>query len=314
VLEEALPAGIRVVSVNPAVKEGRVSLDLTIVARSAEDGLELLRVLEARRRVRQRLPVERCVAVRRRRVPLHDAVSAARSDAAPAALGGEPDARRGRGRRAGGRDAVCDGAGTPVTSDPRPFWRRRLLKPALALAALDAALVAAYTAPHLMRRSLESRRETLRVEVGRSRPPDAQRARDTISTTSGTPSASTMTSSATRLRRYASRRIEEIASELGLAASGAPTSPETSGAAGPVRHHAAGERATARSSPSSTGSSACRNSSRWTGSIRPARRSGPTGLDHAWRSSGRKWTSAMHSSRGVAAPAATSSCSPRPRS
>lgn len=49
VLEEALPAGIRVVSVNPAVKEGRVSLDLTIVARSAEDGLELLRVLEARR-------------------------------------------------------------------------------------------------------------------------------------------------------------------------------------------------------------------------------------------------------------------------
>lgn len=57
-----------------------------------------------------------------------------------------------------------------MTSDPRPFWRRGLLKPALALAGLNALLFAVYTAPRLMQAgSLESQRETLRAEVQRER-------------------------------------------------------------------------------------------------------------------------------------------------
>jgi Tfp pilus assembly protein PilO len=57
-----------------------------------------------------------------------------------------------------------------VTSDPRPFWRRRLLKPVLALLGLNAALFAAYTLPRLVQaRTLESRREALGAQVERER-------------------------------------------------------------------------------------------------------------------------------------------------
>jgi len=49
VLEETLPAGVRVVSLTPEVRGGRVSLELAVVARTAEEGLELLRSMEERR-------------------------------------------------------------------------------------------------------------------------------------------------------------------------------------------------------------------------------------------------------------------------
>lgn len=49
VLEETLPAGVRVVSLTPEVRGGRVSLDLAVVARTAEEGLDLLRSMEERR-------------------------------------------------------------------------------------------------------------------------------------------------------------------------------------------------------------------------------------------------------------------------
>jgi Tfp pilus assembly protein PilN len=48
VLEEALPSGIRVVSLTPKVGEGAVSLDMTVIARDAEAGLDLLPILEQR--------------------------------------------------------------------------------------------------------------------------------------------------------------------------------------------------------------------------------------------------------------------------
>lgn len=48
VLEETLPPGIRVVTLTPQVEAGRVSLDLTVIARTAEDGLDLLPILEQR--------------------------------------------------------------------------------------------------------------------------------------------------------------------------------------------------------------------------------------------------------------------------
>lgn len=57
-----------------------------------------------------------------------------------------------------------------MTSDLRPLWRRRLLKPALALATLNAAMFAVYTLPRLLQaRSLESRRQTLQAVVERER-------------------------------------------------------------------------------------------------------------------------------------------------
>jgi Tfp pilus assembly protein PilO len=57
-----------------------------------------------------------------------------------------------------------------VTSDLRPFWRRRLLKPMLVLLGLNAALFVAYTLPRLMQaRGLESRRAALKATVERER-------------------------------------------------------------------------------------------------------------------------------------------------
>lgn len=57
-----------------------------------------------------------------------------------------------------------------MTSDPRPFWRRRLLTPVLVLLGLNGALFATYTLPRLIQaRSLESRRETLKAVVERER-------------------------------------------------------------------------------------------------------------------------------------------------
>jgi Tfp pilus assembly protein PilO len=107
-----------------------------------------------------------------------------------------------------------------VTSDPRPFWRRRLLTPVLVLLGLNAALFAAYTLPRLIQaRSLESRRETLKAVVERER---ARRA-------AATERANSIRDNERDSRRFFEvvgskektllpllRRISEIASELGL--------------------------------------------------------------------------------------------------
>ena len=47
-LEEVLPEGVRLVSITPEVKEGQVRLDVDAVVRSAEDGLELVQILQGR--------------------------------------------------------------------------------------------------------------------------------------------------------------------------------------------------------------------------------------------------------------------------
>lgn len=56
VLEQVLPAGVRLVSISPTVKDGQMTLELTAVARSNEDALELIRVLEERPEFEDVLP------------------------------------------------------------------------------------------------------------------------------------------------------------------------------------------------------------------------------------------------------------------
>ncbi len=48
-LEEVLPAGVRLVSIAPAVREGQLQLDLVAVARSAEEGFDFMRALQERK-------------------------------------------------------------------------------------------------------------------------------------------------------------------------------------------------------------------------------------------------------------------------
>jgi Tfp pilus assembly protein PilN len=49
ILEEVLPAGVRLVSIAPSVKEGQLQLDLSAVARKAEDGFDFMRALQQRK-------------------------------------------------------------------------------------------------------------------------------------------------------------------------------------------------------------------------------------------------------------------------
>jgi Tfp pilus assembly protein PilN len=48
VLEETLPKGVRLLSIAPAIEKGQMKLELSAVARSNEDALELIRALEDR--------------------------------------------------------------------------------------------------------------------------------------------------------------------------------------------------------------------------------------------------------------------------
>lgn len=48
VFEEALPGNVRLASLAPEVERGRIRLELTLLARTSGDGLEVLRVLEER--------------------------------------------------------------------------------------------------------------------------------------------------------------------------------------------------------------------------------------------------------------------------
>jgi Tfp pilus assembly protein PilN len=56
-LEQALPPGVRLVSIAPDVKPGYVRLELVAVARNAEEGLGLVRALEARPEFRDVYPL-----------------------------------------------------------------------------------------------------------------------------------------------------------------------------------------------------------------------------------------------------------------
>jgi Tfp pilus assembly protein PilN len=59
VLEDALPQSVRLVSIAPGVKKGEVTLGLEAVARSREDGLDFIRILEEREEFYDVVPTSR---------------------------------------------------------------------------------------------------------------------------------------------------------------------------------------------------------------------------------------------------------------
>lgn len=48
-LEQVLPVGVHLVSIAPTIQKGQVALDFNAVARSTDEGLELVRALQARK-------------------------------------------------------------------------------------------------------------------------------------------------------------------------------------------------------------------------------------------------------------------------
>jgi Tfp pilus assembly protein PilN len=56
VLERSLPRGVRLVSIAPSVEKGQTLVDLSAIARSNEDGLELITALEAQPEFEEVLP------------------------------------------------------------------------------------------------------------------------------------------------------------------------------------------------------------------------------------------------------------------
>ena len=58
-LEEALPPGVRLLTISPEVERGVMLLELTAVARSYEQGIDLIRILEDRPEFADVLPVRR---------------------------------------------------------------------------------------------------------------------------------------------------------------------------------------------------------------------------------------------------------------
>ena len=62
VLEQALPPDVRLTTITPKVEKGVVNLEFTAVARSYEQGLELIRVLEDRPEFADVIPVSRDTA------------------------------------------------------------------------------------------------------------------------------------------------------------------------------------------------------------------------------------------------------------
>jgi hypothetical protein len=59
VLEEALPPGVRLLTISPSVEKGTVKLDVTAATRSYEAGLEMIRVMEDRPEFADVLPLSR---------------------------------------------------------------------------------------------------------------------------------------------------------------------------------------------------------------------------------------------------------------
>ncbi|HVR69561.1 MAG TPA: hypothetical protein VMT87_01840 [Vicinamibacteria bacterium] len=66
VLEQSLPPGVRLLSITPEVEKGVMRLSLTAVARSYEQGIDLIRILEERPEFADVLPVTRDAEVESR--------------------------------------------------------------------------------------------------------------------------------------------------------------------------------------------------------------------------------------------------------
>jgi Tfp pilus assembly protein PilO len=108
-----------------------------------------------------------------------------------------------------------------MTSDPRPLWRRRLLKPVLVLLGLNAALFAAYTLPRLVQvRSLEARRRSLDAQVAGERARGAAARERAIAVRDNERDSKRFYKEVVGSRDETLlpllRRLGEIASELGL--------------------------------------------------------------------------------------------------
>jgi Tfp pilus assembly protein PilO len=118
-----------------------------------------------------------------------------------------------------------------VSPDPRPYWRRRLLWPFLALLALNVAGLAAYTLPRVWQaRSVASRRQTLQAELELERTRlDGLKAKAAAIRENERDAGrflKELVGSKDETLLPLLRRIEKIASELGLEAARASYKPE----------------------------------------------------------------------------------------
>ena len=188
-LEDVLPDGVRLVSIAPLLKDGRVTLEITAVARQFEDRHHLLRALDES-------PEFEDVFLRTAGDSEHGEEFTYTTRYLPgggvAARGAGP-ARGSRGRGSPDRSDGRDEAGDVRTPDGRrlrgalvstavlrPAGRRRLLVPVLVLLGLNVAVFAAYTLPRTLQvRRATSRTVQARAEVEKERKDvaDAQRAR-----------------------------------------------------------------------------------------------------------------------------------------
>jgi Tfp pilus assembly protein PilO len=108
-----------------------------------------------------------------------------------------------------------------VNGDPRPFWRRRLLAPTLVLLGLNAALLVAYTLPRVWQaQRVAARRQTLQAELERERAQlEAQKAKGSAIRENERDAErflKELVGSKDETLLPLLRRIEKIASELGL--------------------------------------------------------------------------------------------------
>jgi Tfp pilus assembly protein PilO len=110
-----------------------------------------------------------------------------------------------------------------VNGDPRPFWRRRLLAPALVLLGLNAALLVTYTLPRVWQaQRVAARRQTLQAELERERAVlEAQKAKGAAIRENERDAErflKELVGSKEETLLPLLRRIEKTASELGLEA------------------------------------------------------------------------------------------------
>ena len=159
-LEQVIPKDVRLTSISPSVRKGQVELDVDAAVRSREAGWEFVRVLEDGGDFDDVYP--RSESGNEFRYGIRY-----RPQKAPAAdRGRRPPPPRSRPSRRRRRRRLARARGTPV----KPFWRRRLLVPALVLLALNAGTYFAYTLPRSVReRDIAARAVVLREEVAEER-------------------------------------------------------------------------------------------------------------------------------------------------
>ena len=146
-LEQVLPPGVHLVSIAPTIQKGQVALEFEAIARTTEEGLELVKALQARK------------------------------DFADVFLTGLDKGKEGselgislryvpEGRvpfPPGGRPLVAASASLP-------FWRQRLLPVVVAVLGLNLLVLVVFTLPRSWRLSrVASRASSLREEVARER-------------------------------------------------------------------------------------------------------------------------------------------------